>query len=144
MSSESLPVTVVAQLVKEALPDGVKCSTAAREIVVKCCNEFTSVLLSEVLEQSKKASGGKRPAKQLQPQHVQAAVEALGFEQYGDELTAALAGFDAAEAPRKKRQKAKKAKGRLGGGKGKLTEAEREELRLEQQRLLAADAEEVL
>lgn len=125
---EELPKGTVHQLIKEALPEGFKCSVATKDVLTQCCSEFVTMLLAEAVEQ---VNQEKKKRGRLGPEHVMEAVASLGFAAYAKELAKALAAFKGKPVPRKSRKR--KA----------LTSEEEAELEQEQQRLFAEAAEDV-
>ena len=118
--------SLLLRLVREALPDDVKCTLAARKLIGHCANEFVNLVVAEstdccVREKRKRATLG--------PEHVVLSVTKLGFKKYGEDLEDALASCRAA-APMAKKKKPQK-----------LTPEQALDLELEQQRLLLEDEE---
>eukprot|EP00698_Gefionella_okellyi_P005106 TRINITY_DN14687_c0_g1_i1.p1 TRINITY_DN14687_c0_g1~~TRINITY_DN14687_c0_g1_i1.p1 ORF type:complete len:143 (-),score=30.84 TRINITY_DN14687_c0_g1_i1:518-946(-) len=78
----SLPKATVSKLIKEMLPEDMRCANETRDLLLECCVEFIHMVSSEastICEKSQK--------KTISPEHILAALKTLGFEQYIDEVT---------------------------------------------------------
>ena len=100
-----LPKSTVVKMVQDALAPlgGLRMSPECRDLVVDCCAEFVNAVASEANEIST-----KEKKTTINPDHVLAALRALGFEAY--EAECAIARDEAKEEETEKRQmkKAKK------------------------------------
>ena len=103
-----LPKSTVVKMVQDALAPlgGLRMSPECRDLVVDCCAEFVNAVASEANEIST-----KEKKTTINPDHVLAALRALGFEAY--EAECAIARDEAKEEETEKRQM-KKAKKNIG------------------------------
>ncbi|EFA78852.1 putative histone-like transcription factor [Heterostelium album PN500] len=62
----SLPKATVSKLIKEVLPEGVKCSTETRDLILECCVETRKTIAAE---------------------HVIKALNELGFNEYTQKVS---------------------------------------------------------
>lgn len=76
-SEASLPLNAVTKLVKEALPDGVRCDAAVSPLVQACLGEFVQMLASQA---SERATAEKKAT--VSEAHALFALEELGFGHY--------------------------------------------------------------
>jgi len=77
----SLPKATVSKLIKEMIPEDVKCSNDTRDLILECCVEFIHLISSEANEIANKES-----KKTIAAEHVLKALQTLGFEQYTEEV----------------------------------------------------------
>lgn len=73
----TLPKTTVHKLITEMLPNDIACSKETREILIECCVEFIHLLASEANDVCEKES-----KKTIAAEHVIAALQSLGFDEY--------------------------------------------------------------
>jgi histone H3/H4 len=73
----TLPKATIAKIVKEVLPDDIKCSSDARDIILNCCIEFIHLLSSEANEYCEKEN-----KKTISAEHIVKSLQSLGFETY--------------------------------------------------------------
>ncbi|EGG14050.1 putative histone-like transcription factor [Cavenderia fasciculata] len=78
----SLPKATVAKLIKEILPEDVKCSNETRDLILECCVEFIHLISSEANDICLK--DGKR---MIDAKHVITALDELGFNGYTPKVT---------------------------------------------------------
>jgi histone H3/H4 len=79
----SLPKATMTRIIKERLPEDMKISAEANEIIMRCCEEFVHMIAAtanEVSEKEKKST--------LTPEHILKSLEELGFTSYLDNLNA--------------------------------------------------------
>jgi histone H3/H4 len=74
-----LPKTTLVKLIKDALPKDMKIANETTDLIVQCCNEFVHILSTVSNEISDKE---KRTT--INPDHIQKALEELGFNNYLD------------------------------------------------------------
>jgi len=117
----TLPRATINKLIREALPQDVKCTAETQKLMVQCCMEFLQLLSSESNDVCKDNN-----KKMISPEHVLAALKKLGFADYVPEVTQAY------EETKKEASKPRKLKPEDSG----LTQ----EQLLEQQRALFANA----
>ena len=129
----SLPLAAVAKVVKEALPDGLRCASEVAPLVQSCLGEFLQMLASQANE--KAAAEGKST---ISEDHMRRALDDLGFGHYASAAAAAGAGARTAssrgDAPSSGGGKA----GRKRKAKGKASELSEEELLKAQEALFAS------
>eukprot|EP00029_Vermamoeba_vermiformis_P008354 TRINITY_DN3883_c0_g1_i1.p1 TRINITY_DN3883_c0_g1~~TRINITY_DN3883_c0_g1_i1.p1 ORF type:complete len:198 (+),score=38.36 TRINITY_DN3883_c0_g1_i1:37-630(+) len=73
----TLPKATIAKIVKEVLPEDIKCSSDARDIILNCCIEFIHLLSSEANEYCEKEN-----KKTISAEHIVKSLQSLGFESY--------------------------------------------------------------
>ncbi|GAA5887813.1 hypothetical protein JCM6882_000759 [Rhodosporidiobolus microsporus] len=73
----SLPKATVNKIIAELLPAGVTASKETKDLIIECCKEFVLAISSEANEICEKES-----KKTMNPEHVVAALKALGFEDF--------------------------------------------------------------
>jgi len=78
----SLPKATISKIIKEMLPDDIKCANDTRDLIMECCVEFIHVLSSESNEVCTKEN-----KKTIAPEHILKALKSLGFETYVDEVS---------------------------------------------------------
>ncbi|GAA5862698.1 hypothetical protein JCM8547_003516 [Rhodosporidiobolus lusitaniae] len=101
----SLPKATVNKLIAELLPDGYAVQKEVKDLIAECCKEFVLTVSSEANEICDKES-----KKTMNPDHILAALKALGFEEYVEGVQSVLDDHkELAKGERAK--KAKKAKG---------------------------------
>eukprot|EP00741_Cyanophora_paradoxa_P009632 tig00001542_g9330.t1 len=81
----ALPKATVAKIIKELLPEDMRCSNETRDLVLECCTEFIHMISSEAQEVCQKEN-----KKTMAPEHVIKALKALGFEDYVPEIEQVL------------------------------------------------------
>eukprot|EP01096_Ripella_sp_DP13-Kostka_P012047 TRINITY_DN4959_c0_g1_i1.p1 TRINITY_DN4959_c0_g1~~TRINITY_DN4959_c0_g1_i1.p1 ORF type:complete len:160 (+),score=64.37 TRINITY_DN4959_c0_g1_i1:87-566(+) len=119
----SLPKATVAKLIKDFLPDDIKCSLEARDLVLDCCVEFVQLVSSEASDLCTKNN-----KKTIGPEHVAQSLIDLGFSQYSERVQENWEEHK--EIQNTTRSKASKKLEELGIPK--------EQLKLEQESLFAA------
>ncbi|KAI8988798.1 histone-fold-containing protein [Pilobolus umbonatus] len=78
----SLPKATVQKLINEMMPDDIICSKDTRDLLIDCCVvEFIHLIASEANEICEKET-----KKTIAGEHVVAALQALGFEEYVEEV----------------------------------------------------------
>ncbi|KAI8877864.1 histone-fold-containing protein [Backusella circina FSU 941] len=77
----SLPKATVQKLINEMMPDDIICSKDTRDLLIDCCVEFIHLIASEANEICEKET-----KKTIAGEHVVAALQALGFEDYVTEV----------------------------------------------------------
>eukprot|EP01089_Gocevia_fonbrunei_P022786 TRINITY_DN9346_c0_g1_i1.p1 TRINITY_DN9346_c0_g1~~TRINITY_DN9346_c0_g1_i1.p1 ORF type:complete len:150 (+),score=29.18 TRINITY_DN9346_c0_g1_i1:111-560(+) len=92
----SLPKATVSKLIKDILPDGVKCSTDTRDLILECCVEFIHLLSTEANELC-----SKEKKTTIGPQHILKALESLGFESYVNDVNKVYEEVESMEKPKK-------------------------------------------
>jgi len=120
----NLPKATIAKLVKEYVPD-MRVASDVVDLLLECCTEFVQALSSEAND-----GCGRGGRSTVTPEHVLAALAALGFSSYSPGVREAWDAF---------RDEAKNAP-RLGARRSRAEEAgmtEEEQIAL-QQRLFAA------
>lgn len=121
----SFPLKTVANLVKESLPTGTKCSADVAPLMQSCLGEFLKMLTSQANE--KAGADGKT---QISEAHMDSALKELGFGHYVPSAPAPSTAGGAAPAG-----------GKLAGKKrkkiGKPSELSHEELLKAQEALFA-------
>ena len=127
----SLPLAAVAKVVKEALPDGLRCASEVAPLVQSCLGEFLQMLASQANE--KAAAEGKST---ISEDHMRRALDDLGFGHYASAAAAAGGAGTSAfgDAPSSGGGKA----GRKRKAKGKASELSEEELLKAQEALFAS------
>ena len=119
-SEAALPQASVDKLLKELLkeraPDGPRCSVDVQILMRTCLEEFLQMLTTQAHEVSTKA--GK---KTICEEHIDVALEQLGFGHYITPDDDAMQG--GAEGDAKPKRKAKRKRGAVGAGSG-LSEEE--------------------
>ncbi|KAI9294054.1 histone-fold-containing protein [Neoconidiobolus thromboides FSU 785] len=73
----TLPKTTVHKLITEVLPKEIACSKETRDLLVECCVEFIHLLASEANDVCE-----KQLKKTISAEHVIAALQGLGFDEY--------------------------------------------------------------
>ncbi|KAG2201805.1 hypothetical protein INT46_010865 [Mucor plumbeus] len=77
----SLPKATVQKLINEMMPDDIVCAKDTRDLLIDCCVEFIHLIASEANEICEKET-----KKTIAGEHVVAALQALGFEEYVEEV----------------------------------------------------------
>lgn len=77
----SLPKATVQKLINEMMPEDIICSKDTRDLLIDCCVEFIHLIASEANEICEKET-----KKTIAGEHVVAALQALGFEEYVEEV----------------------------------------------------------
>ncbi|KAI7863206.1 histone-fold-containing protein [Spinellus fusiger] len=77
----SLPKATVQKLINEMMPDDVICAKDTRDLLIDCCVEFIHLIASEANEICEKET-----KKTIAGEHVVSALQALGFEDYIEEV----------------------------------------------------------
>ncbi|KAI8376407.1 histone-fold-containing protein [Radiomyces spectabilis] len=77
----SLPKATVQKLINEMMPQDVACAKDTRDLLIDCCVEFIHLIASEANEICEKET-----KKTIAGEHVVAALQALGFEDYVEEV----------------------------------------------------------
>eukprot|EP00026_Physarum_polycephalum_P015686 Phypoly_transcript_16424.p1 GENE.Phypoly_transcript_16424~~Phypoly_transcript_16424.p1 ORF type:complete len:237 (+),score=75.52 Phypoly_transcript_16424:29-712(+) len=78
----SLPKATVSKLIKEMLPEDVKCSNDTRDLILECCVEFIHLISSEAND-----IANKEKKKTIAAEHVLKALTALGFDEFTEDVT---------------------------------------------------------
>ncbi|KAI9091904.1 histone-fold-containing protein [Phlyctochytrium arcticum] len=73
----SLPKATVTKLIQEMMPADISCAKDARDLIADCCVEFIHMISSEANEICEKEA-----KKTIAGEHVLAALQSLGFEEY--------------------------------------------------------------
>jgi len=81
----ALPKATVAKLIQEFLPEGFSAAKDAKDLITECCKEFVIAISSEANEITEKDS-----KKTMMPEHILAALKALGFEQFVEETESVM------------------------------------------------------
>ena len=83
MSGEEfgLPKTTVIKIVKEKLPADLRLSSDAGDVLMRCCDDFVHLLSSTANKASEKEKKNT-----IQPEHVLASLEELGFSLYLEDV----------------------------------------------------------
>ncbi|SAM01250.1 hypothetical protein [Absidia glauca] len=77
----SLPKATVQKLINEMMPEDVVCAKDTRDLLIECCVEFIHLIASESNEICEKET-----KKTIAGEHVLASLQALGFEDYVEEV----------------------------------------------------------
>ncbi|CAO3609180.1 unnamed protein product [Cunninghamella echinulata] len=77
----SLPKATVQKLINEMMPEDVVCAKDTRDLLIDCCVEFIHLIASEANEICEKET-----KKTIAGEHVIASLQALGFEDYVEEV----------------------------------------------------------
>ncbi|EIE75658.1 hypothetical protein G6F57_000497 [Rhizopus arrhizus] len=77
----SLPKATVQKLINEMMPEGIICAKDTRDLLIDCCVEFIHLIASESNEIC-----DKETKKTIAGEHVIAALQTLGFEEYVEEV----------------------------------------------------------
>ncbi|KAI8092775.1 histone-fold-containing protein [Halteromyces radiatus] len=77
----SLPKATVQKLINEMMPDDVVCAKDTRDLLIDCCVEFIHLIASESNEICEKET-----KKTIAGEHVLQSLQALGFEEYVEEV----------------------------------------------------------
>ncbi|KAI7907841.1 histone-fold-containing protein [Cokeromyces recurvatus] len=77
----SLPKATVQKLINEMMPEDIVCAKDTRDLLIDCCVEFIHLIASEANEICEKET-----KKTIAGEHVIAALQALGFEEYVEEV----------------------------------------------------------
>ncbi|KAM0755172.1 histone-fold-containing protein [Meredithblackwellia eburnea MCA 4105] len=120
----NLPKATINKLIQELMPGEFSCAKDAKDLIADCCKEFVLAISSEANEICEKDS-----KKTMMPEHILAALKALGFDDMVEDVSEVLQDHKEI-AKGEKQKKAKK----LGGGSG-MTQ---EELLAAQEQLFAA------
>lgn len=113
----ALPRTTVLKLAREALPADVRISVETQDVLLECSSEFVKLLATQANEVSCRLQ-----KKTVQPEHVVAALEELGFSDMVEDIREHLVEWETVE--REKPKMTKKTKAQASG----LTEAEQIEM----------------
>jgi len=81
----SLPKATISKLIQELLPSDFACAKDAKDLMAECCKEFVLAISSEANEICEKDS-----KKTMLPEHILAALKALGFDAFVDEVADVL------------------------------------------------------
>jgi len=76
----SLPRATVTKLIKEILPEDVKCSGETIDLILSCCVEFIQIISTQSNEICTNEA-----KKMIAPEHIVKSLEALGFNHYVQE-----------------------------------------------------------
>lgn len=93
----SIPRAALNKMIKELVPN-VRVANDARELILNCCTEFIHLVSSEANDIC-----NKQQKKTINPEHVLAALDSLGFSSYKDEAKAVMEEAKAVAA-KKRRQ----------------------------------------
>ncbi|KAG0746158.1 hypothetical protein G6F16_005897 [Rhizopus arrhizus] len=77
----SLPKATVQKLINEMMPEDIVCAKDTRDLLIDCCVEFIHLIASEANEICEKET-----KKTIAGEHIVAALQALGFEEYVEEV----------------------------------------------------------
>ncbi|KAJ2964304.1 hypothetical protein NQZ79_g831 [Umbelopsis isabellina] len=77
----SLPKATVQKLISEMMPGDIVCAKDTRDLLIDCCVEFIHLIASEANEICEKET-----KKTIAGEHVIASLQALGFEDYVEEV----------------------------------------------------------
>ncbi|KAN0011739.1 hypothetical protein ACTFIU_007305 [Dictyostelium citrinum] len=78
----SLPKATVSKLIKEMLPQDVKCSNETRDLILECCVEFIHLISSEANDIC-----GREQKRTIAAEHVIKALTELGFSDYTQKVS---------------------------------------------------------
>ncbi|KYQ89344.1 putative histone-like transcription factor [Tieghemostelium lacteum] len=78
----TLPKATVSKLIKEMLPNDIKCSNETRDMILECCVEFIHLISSEANDIS-----GKDNKSTIGAEHVIKALNELGFSEYTQKVS---------------------------------------------------------
>jgi len=79
---QKLPKATVSKLIKEMLPDDVKCANETRDLILECCVEFIHLVSSEANDVCTKDN-----KKTIAPEHILKALQDLGFSDFVSEVS---------------------------------------------------------
>jgi len=79
--AKSLPKITINKIIKESLPEEVKCTADSQQLILQCCMEFLQLISSEANDIC-----NKHNKKVIVPDHILMALQKLGFEKYIDDL----------------------------------------------------------
>ncbi|KAF6259690.1 histone-fold-containing protein [Scenedesmus sp. NREL 46B-D3] len=121
----SLPRATLTKMVKELLPQDMRCAAECMDMLMDCCTEFIQLLSSEANELAMAEQKST-----ITPEYVTRALQQLGFEEWADDVKHSHEQFKA-EAKQAPKLANRKTKAELEG----MTEDEQIEM---QRRLFAA------
>ncbi|KAF2073461.1 hypothetical protein CYY_005211 [Polysphondylium violaceum] len=78
----SLPKATVSKLIKEMLPNDIRCSNETRDLILECCVEFIHLISSEANDIC-----GKDGRRTIGADHVIKALTELGFSEYTEKVS---------------------------------------------------------
>jgi len=78
----TLPKATISKMIKEMLPDDVRCSNDTRDLILECCVEFIHLVSSEANEVCNKEN-----KKTIAPEHVLKALTELGFKEFVEDVS---------------------------------------------------------
>jgi len=119
----SLPKATISKIVRETLPEHIKCSSETRDAILECCIEFIHLISSEANEIC-----NQEKRRTISAEHILKALEVLGFTEYSPQVSETLQKHRT-ESKGKNRSKGTKKLENLG-----ISE---EQLLAEQQRLFS-------
>eukprot|EP00127_Corallochytrium_limacisporum_P006274 Clim_evm18s224 gene=Clim_evmTU18s224 len=93
----SLPKAALYNYVQNCVPEEYYVTGDAKDLIMDCCNEFVQLIASEANSQCE-----KEQRKVIVGKHILAALNALGFEDYVDEVRSS--GEEAEKAVKKKKK----------------------------------------
>ncbi|GAA5978114.1 hypothetical protein JCM5350_007400 [Sporobolomyces pararoseus] len=102
----ALPKATVNKLISELLPPGFVASKEVKDLMAECCKEFVMAISSEANEICDKES-----KKTMLPEHILAALKALGFEDFVDGVADVLKDHKELAKDERKKKQSKKATG---------------------------------
>ncbi|GAA5893650.1 uncharacterized protein JCM6883_003593 [Sporobolomyces salmoneus] len=102
----ALPKATVNKLIQELLPPGFVASKEVKDLMAECCKEFVLAVSSEANEICDKES-----KKTMLPEHILAALKALGFEDFVDGVSDVLKDHKELAKDERKKKQSKKASG---------------------------------
>jgi len=73
----TLPRATINKLIREALPDDVKCTAETQKLILQCCMEFLQLVSSEANDVCREQN-----KKMISPEHIVSALQKLGFQEY--------------------------------------------------------------
>ncbi|GAA5925847.1 uncharacterized protein JCM15063_005140 [Sporobolomyces koalae] len=102
----ALPKATVNKLIQELLPEGFIATKEVKDLMAECCKEFVLAVSSEANEICDKES-----KKTMLPDHILAALKALGFEDFVDGVSDVLKDHKELAKDERKKKASKKATG---------------------------------
>jgi len=79
--AKTLPKITINKIIKESLPDEVKCTADSQQLILQCCMEFLQLVSSEANEIC-----SRQNKKVIVPEHILVALRKLGFDKYIPDL----------------------------------------------------------
>jgi len=79
--AKTLPKITINKIIKESLPDEVKCTADSQQLILQCCMEFLQLVSSEANDIC-----SRQNKKVIVPDHILMALRKLGFDKYIPDL----------------------------------------------------------